>query len=314
MKSKSFIFLYLCSILAFAQDPHFSQNRIDRLHFNPSLIGDFNNELDFRLSVQRRSQWQSVSIPFSTFSMTHESRKAYKDFNIGIQFLNDKSGSSLLTLNQLNIGFSKIFYLNNLSQFSIGSIFGISEKRINYESLFFLEDEPINSDKFIFLDVGSGVSYKSNQNKIISYNLGIAIFHLNKPKNSFDNNNSEILPIRHNSHFGLNYNYSSKLKLKSEILLNKQSSQKEILFGVSPRINMSETIVSTNIYYRLKDAIIIGCGLEMNNFEMNLSYDINVSNLSLASQNKGGFEFSIIYYWNKKLKHKNKEEPCPRYL
>ena len=316
MKTKCFILLYMCSILAFSQDPHFSQIGIDRLHFNPSLIGNFNSDLDFRASMQRRSQWESVSIPFSTFSMTYEYRKAYKDLNIGIQFLNDKSGTSLLTLNQLNFGFSKVFQLKNLSQLSIGSVLGVSQKKFNYEDLLFIENEPINSNKFIFTDIGLGASYTSNQNKKTNYILGSSIFHLNRPNNSFIYKNSEVLPIRHNAYFRINYNYSSKFKINSEIMLNKQSSQKEVLVGLVPKIYISETIVSSNIYYRLKDAMIFGFGLEKNNFEMNLTYDVNISSLTQASENKGGFEFSIVYYWNKKLKTKNNKtkEPCPRFL
>ena len=53
--------------------------------------------------MQRKSQWNSVSVPFSSFSTSFERKNIYKDFNLEFSFVNDKSGSSKLTLNQLNI-------------------------------------------------------------------------------------------------------------------------------------------------------------------------------------------------------------------
>jgi hypothetical protein len=47
-----------------------------------------------------------------------------------------------------------------------------------------------------------------------------------------------------------------------------------------------------------------------------VSYDINTSDLVAASNNKGGFEFVIIYIWNKKKRMQKGEikKYCPRYL
>ena len=68
-------------------------------------------------------------------------------------------------------------------------------------------------------------------------------------------------------------------------------------------------------YYRINDAAILGCGLLKDNIEANITYDINTSDLVTASNNKGGFEFSIIYIWKKKdRKIEVKEKICPKYL
>ena len=56
--------------------------------------------------------------------------------------------------------------------------------------------------------------------------------------------------------------------------------------------------------------------MQKNNFLGNISYDINVSDLQNASNNKSGFEFSLIYKWKKKKKKQIKDikEKCPEYL
>jgi len=71
------------------------------------------------------------------------------------------------------------------------------------------------------------------------------------------------------------------------------------------------------IYYRINDAAIIGFGMEKNNIQANISYDINTSDLTTASNYRSGFEFSVIYIWKNKKKEKKieeTEEKCPKYL
>ena len=61
-----------------------------------------------------------------------------------------------------------------------------------------------------------------------------------------------------------------------------------------------------------------GFGFKKDDLEMNFSYDINVSDLIPATNNKGGFELSIIYSWEKSHKkknsNKNPQSECPKYL
>jgi hypothetical protein len=46
-----------------------------------------------------------------------------------------------------------------------------------------------------------------------------------------------------------------------------------------------------------------------------VSYDVNTSSLTNASNNKGGFEFALVYQWKSKKKIKIVEQDiCPKYL
>ena len=74
MRTLIFIISTLLSSTLFAQDIHFSQNLISRVSINPSLIGHFSDN-DYRISLHRRSQWESVSKPFTTFLMSVEAKK-----------------------------------------------------------------------------------------------------------------------------------------------------------------------------------------------------------------------------------------------
>ena len=308
------VFLLIISVkLSFSQDIHFSQNFIDRVHLNPSLIGEMRKN-NYRVSLQRKSQWQSVSVPFSTFSSTFEMKNIYKNVNIGIQFFNDKSGTSSINLNQLNIGVSRSFTLSNISKIGFGGVVGIAQKNISYENLLFETQENFLINNLSYFDLGLGAYYKNNHQNLF-WSLGYSIYHLNNPNISFNNDESVDLPLKSNLFLKVDYPHSRKLLIHSELIVTKQSSQKEIVFGIKPDFELKNIIVSPLSYYRFNDAIILGFGIKKNNLQANLTYDINISDLSIASNNKSGFEFSIIYLWEKKKKEiKLKESICPKYL
>ena len=48
-------------------------------------------------------------------------------------------------------------------------------------------------------------------------------------------------------------------------------------------------------HFRIGDAFIPSVLLEIANFAVGMSYDINVSSLKVASSSKGGFEISLRY-------------------
>ena len=172
------------------------------------------------------------------------------------------------------------------------------------------------SDNFLFPDIGIGIDYKTNPYKLLSYNFGISMYHINQANMSFNKDKNVKLPIKNNINLGASYKYSEMIKVNSEIIVTNQSVQKEILVGVRPEIKLDEITLFPLAYYRLNDATIFGFGLEKDNIQLNISYDINTSDLTQASHNKGGFEFSLIYIWKKKKKEikQPKEEICPKYL
>ena len=314
MRNILLILLLFAMKISFTQDVHFSQNFANKMHYMPSEIG-YLGDYDYRFSIQRRSQWESVSIPFSTTSISFEKSKIYKGVNLGVQFLNDISGASKMTLNQINLGISKGFDFNQINTFSLGLIIGINQKSINYENLIFEQNEVLMLEKFMYSDIGLGVSFQANKERVLRYNIGFSSYHLNNPNNSFNEDKDVYLPLRHNLNFGVNYRYRKNLILNSELTIINQGAQTEILIGIRPEIKSMKVSFFPFAYCRINDAAIFGCGLLKDNIEANITYDINTSDLVTASKNKGGFEFSIIYMWKKKdRKVEVKEKICPKYL
>ena len=59
-------------------------------------------------------------------------------------------------------------------------------------------------------------------------------------------------------------------------------------------------------YYRFGDALNIITAYELNSFRIGLSYDVNLSNLTVASKSRGGFEISLRFMMNDTGENKNK--------
>ena len=97
----------------------------------------------------------------------------------------------------------------------------------------------------------------------------------------------------------------------------KQSTASEVAFGGAYGFNLNgdddnPTTFYLGSWYRLKDAINPYVGLEINGFQMGLSYDMNVSSLKPASNYRGGVELSLIYI--RKRNDGNKYRTlCPRF-
>ena len=310
------IILFLISFnITNAQDVHFSQFNTDRINLNPSIIGSL-FENDFRFSLQRRTQWGSVSVPFTSLSTTYEIKNILPKINFGAQFLNDKAGDSKFTTNQINLAFSKNLYVFDYDILGVGAVIGVGQRSVDFTDLVFEDPEQFLRNSYLYSDVGIGASYITNPNNIFSVNFGISSFHLNTPNNSFRENDNVKLPIKNNFFGRVKYEYLTNITLIPEVFLSKQGASNELLLGFKSQVKSEKVKVMPLVYYRVKDAIIIGLGVEKNNLIANVSYDINISDLDVASNNKGGVEFSIIYLWKKKdrpTKIKDKEI-CPKYL
>ena len=57
----------------------------------------------------------------------------------------------------------------------------------------------------------------------------------------------------------------------------------------------SESGVAVGAHYRVGDAIIPSMWLEVGNFALGVSYDVNISNLRTASNARGGMEISLRF-------------------
>ena len=150
-------------------------------------------------------------------------------------------------------------------------------------------------------------------------NVGIAGFHLNMPKQSFFNNDNIRLDIKTTVSGIGEIPVGANLGVLPSVMYQHQGKFHETVFGVFGKyylkpVNGQTTAVSLGGFYRLKDAFILAANMEYRNFNVGLSYDVNTSKLTAATNHRGGFEISVIYIFRKMLPYIAKKRVCPIYM
>jgi len=316
MKKLVSILLLCSSVSVKAQDTHFSQFSKSSFLLNPSLINFQQN--DYKVTLQRRSQWKSVAEPFNTLSISAERKDLFPSHAIGIQFLNDIAGDAKFKTTCFNFSYSKLFKITKINSLSIATGVGIFQRSLSYDNLIFNQTEIYKNINFWFPDINLGISNQHNINKNTILVNGASIFHLNKAKQSLTGDNNVRLNRKANLHSSLYHSANQTLLLSPKIFYSIQDKEKEFIFAFDTEYLLNgdkNIILKSGLSYRWTDAIIYNFGAEIDNFDCLISYDINTSSLSEATNNKGGFEFSLVYVWDIKQKEKTvKPKQCPKYL
>jgi type IX secretion system PorP/SprF family membrane protein len=317
-----------------AQDIHFSQFYCSYLNLNPANTGNFDG--DYRFNGNFKNQWSSIAEPYRTFSFSGEAKSLIKkdeSIALGLLFYSDKAGVGGLQSNQIALSISKNLVIDKDSAISarIGLQAGLLNRSINFDAFSFdnqysgsnydpnrnngedFEKSSINS--FI---IHSGIQFNYKIDKRKAVNFGMAGFNLNAPKQSFDGAKVK-LDRRYSFNLGADYYLSEKIDILPSILYSKQGENRELLWGSNFRYRLNQSdFFKRNLYaglfYRNKDALIINAGLDYNQWLVGLSYDINLSNLDLATNNRGGLELSITYIIKEFKPQIRIFKICPKYM
>jgi len=338
------IFLFV-SLFVFAngynaQNIHFSQYEAPQTFLNPALTGQFLG--DWRVGGSIREQWRSVSDPYKSLIGFYD-RHIYhynQTLNAGIIYLHDESGRAKLTSDKIYISLAYPIQRGR-STISIGVQPGIvmkyyDESQLTYPSQYdnstghFNPDQPNNENAqdnrhIVYFDFNAGLYWKYNLPKFKPA-LGFAIFHITTPNESFsktlDRSYQSRLSTRQVIHGNAEFALKRKLYLKPSFAYHDQNTVNMFLIGSdfgkrftkkeSPIKEVFMGIYVRNGYNRNTDAIIPLFGFQFQNWRFGWSYDINISDLKVATESQGAFELSIIYTAPSSLP-KHTTIPCERY-
>jgi len=316
MKKLSLLVLASIVINCVAQDVHFSQFKISSFLLNPALVGSQNS--DYKATLQRKSQWESVSVPFNTFCLSLEGKEILPSHSLGIQFLHDIAGDSRFKTTGINLAYAKRVIATTNNMFSFGAELGLLQRSVMFDDLVFNDHENLSNINFLFADIAIGIADFIVINKKMTIESGIAFYHINKPKQSLIVNDAITLHQKMNLHTALNYAFNAKLNIQPKLLFSNQDIDREFLLGCDVNYLLEaeqNVILKSGITERFNDAVIFYFGAEIESLSCVVSYDVNTSDLANASNSKGGFEFSVVYQWNVLKKEKSiEQEKCPKYL
>lgn len=317
-----------------AQDIHFSQFYASPLSLNPAETGLFDG--NWRFTNTYRTQWSAIGEPYRTISAGFDKPfklKKNSRFGLGVFFVNDHSGASNLLVNKLYLNGNFIITVDDIHTIGIGAQMGYIVKSFTLNGLslpsqfnentgLFDPNLPNNvntwDENINYADLNLGVSYSGKIGKNNPYG-GISLFHLNKPKESFLRTEDK-LPMRIVFNAGVIMPVTNNIHLKPSILTMYHKRAGDWIIGSLGYYIMPEHNRISNIFagihsrYSLNniDALIFTGGLGLYGFDIGLSYDINISKLQAATNNKGAFEISIIYK-NISQSLSRVALPCDRY-
>lgn len=318
---------------ASAQDIHYSQFNASPQNLNPAQAGLFDG--DWRFVGNFRSQWSVIPVPYRTFSIATDTRLNTKLKNdvpaVGLIINTDKSGDSKFTTTQILFSGAYIKKLNKDSTHfvSLGIQPGITTKSFNVAALTFdnqydgdaynaslASGENFPKTRMTYFDMGAGLGYLWKKNHRTLVNIGLSTLHINRPKQSFFNNDDIRLDMKTCLSGIAEFPIAAQLDLLPTFMYQRQGKFQETVVGLFGKyhlkpVNGMTTAVSLGGFYRMKDAFILVANMDYKNFNVGLSYDINTSKLIEATNRRGGFEISVIYIFKKIKPFVAKKRVCP---
>jgi len=333
-KNLFLMFILLTGFAIKAQDIHFTQYYTSPENLNPAMTGFFNGTQ--RFTIQNKTQWHSVTTPFKTLSASFDMpvMKRYLKhdlFGAGIVVNRDQAGDSKFGTTQVNVSMSYIRSISRINnQFvSVGLQLGAAQRTIDYSALIFdsqydgtsfnpslPNNEQFAKDNFVFFDVSAGAYYHYIKHRAQGFNGGIALYHINMPKQSLFNNNSIRLDRKLVMHGTMQLEATKKFQVFPGALFMHQGKYNEFDIGALGKFikvpnEANYLALSFGLYYRVGDAFNFIAGLDYKDISAGISYDINNSNLVPASNSRGGLELTLVYIMNRSKKTYVKKIPCP---
>jgi len=309
----------LCSVLTVsAQDPNFSQFFASPLTLNPAMTGKIDGL--YRVAGNYRNQWPTINNAFTTYTASFDAGimrnriSEIDQFGVGVMAFKDQSGNGVIKYDYLSFStaYHKGLDEDGFNQLGAGFQVTYGSKKLDVTSLKF--EDMLRSDGFTgitnetfngtqlslsYVDVNAGILYNGTTNGYNNYYFGVSAYHLNRPKETFQEGEFYLAP-RVTLQAGGRIPVGQYDAVHLSANHSRQAGAVNTVIGGAYGLNLNaDEYAPTNLYlgswFRLGDAIIPYVGLEFGEMRIGATYDVNVSSLKPASNMRGGAEISLIY-------------------
>ena len=310
-----FFLLFLLAGNAVAQDLTYSQFYEQPLLRNPALAGVFTG--DMRVSMAFRDQWESVTVPFRTTSLSAEYKlpasKNNDVFTLGTQVTVDAAGDIRLRRTQLlpAVCFHKSLNTEQDSYLSVAFIGGLVSSQFDQTLAIFGDQyqngnvtpntstQPLKATGYSYFDLSTGIAYSTNFAETGHIYFGAALSHLNHPViRTTTGTSTYVLPEKYTLNFGINLPLTERSKLIGYADYFAQNGNRQLLIGALYGMDIQKYFDnnSYSLYFgsflRWNDSFIPILKLDFQHYSIGMSYDVNISKLVVVSNYRGGFEFT----------------------
>jgi type IX secretion system PorP/SprF family membrane protein len=320
----------LCSTMAAAQDPQFSQFYAAPQYLNPALTGNTHQD---RIALNYRLQWPGVQPGFETYSFAYDHRFSELNCGLGGWVIKDRAGSNGLSFTTVAINYSYEARVNHRHALRAGLRIGYTMRGLDPGGFLFA-DQIIrdNAARSIEMNIIEGISYLDLATGGLYYSerywVGASFNHINRPNQSLMMDGEARLPMRTSIHTGYKFPLDGRRFHKSQTMLtlatHYKAQGKWDQFDLGGYIDHQH--LTAGIWYRglpivkayqpgygNNESVILLVGFSTENqLRFAYSYDITISKLTMRSG--GAHEISMIYEWPRKHKgRKHKVVPCPKF-
>jgi len=328
-------FLILLGYGLRAQDIHFSQFNGSLLNMTPGFTGFYDG--DYRVGAIYRSQWQSVPVRYNTISLQAEKvispLKLQKDLiGVGLLFNSDRAGDARYGSTQAYLSGSYIIksFQDTSIRLSLGLSAGWSQVGFDYSKMNFdsqYDGEAFNNglgtnERFNWIvrnyfDLNAGFALQKKFLNRSTLGFGFGFFHLTRPNYSFNGSGESRLDFKFTNVITYSKILNVKVDVLAEAMLSFQGRYREIMPHVALKyfFDRSENkAVLGGLSLRTKDALIVRFGYSNKLMNAGISYDINLSRFTAATNRRGGFEIFLIQIINSQPAFVAKKRPCPTFF
>lgn len=298
-----------------------------RSQWNSVPVGyqTFSTSVDLKLPNRDRDQNGFWALGGS-FNYDQAGKSELQNVNLNL------AASYTQTLGALKLGKKK---KDHWAFLTVGAQQGIGRRDFNFEPLIFDrqydpstgtgnsdlpngEDDLARSEGITYGDFSAGLNLRIQDFKgceIVNdlkdrfwIDVGVGVFHLNRPNLAFMDGEEEELPMRISPYLLLNKEIgNSPVDVFAHLNFQFQGPYREYLTHFGGRVYFDDVpgrqfAMELSCGYRfndrLGDGVFPAIGFQYGNVFASLSYDLNISEFEAATRNRGGFELLFRYTLN----------------
>ncbi len=321
-----------------AQDPAFSQFYSAPLFLNPAIAGGSDRvtvgmntsiNLNNKLYPYVLSQFSAV-LPVRLKGMRNKSKYFKNGYvgGVGLTAVKESTGSqNRIDVSGLSASTAYFTQISMAHYLSFGLQIGFVKKAVNFNTMTWgsqydtdigydskvMPSLQLNSEKVIIPLANFGLTWYYNNadfTRFVKANFrtfnGFAVSNMNKPNQSFFDDDASQVPMLVKLHGGFSVPLSDNFEIMPNYIIMRQSGKNQINLGAYASYYMGENDRESSKYYQVQlgswyrfgDSYIVSLGMEMKNIIFGISYDVNTSKFKYYKQGVQKVEISITYKAN----------------
>jgi len=316
MKQILAVISLLIPVSSLAQDIHLTQFYTNQQNLNPAMVGMYDGA--YRATGNYRHQWPEINKPITTGMVAFDKKFFFfkDEIDAGIFVANDNYAPFALNTFKIYLtgAYRKVIKDHELrAGIQLGAVVRSTDlSNQTFPQQWVYQDGVFDPNVYngedgirptqAHFDMGLGFAW-SHDFKKFKPTVGFSIFHVNRPKDTFFTTQAERQRTRQSVHVLVNVPINESFSAEPQLLYMWTTKVSDMVLGGNVKYHFQRSVVKhvyLGVLYRggfgrNSDAVAPVIGTNVKNFDIGLSYDLNVSDLSVQSSQKTTFELSVIY-------------------